>query len=358
MLRWEMREPTRPLWRRRSRSRSSVATRCLVRVAGLRHLPHRSRLPLRRGADAQAPPLALGHEVSASSRPRVPRRASGSGSRSSCRPSSRARNGPVCRRGRTTICPNQIFPGNDIHGASRRTSWSRRAGSARCRPISSPLRHAARRARGAGRRDHDALRGGAPRRTCTKAMSRSGSASAAVGGFGVQVARALGAYVVAIDVDPERLRLASEHGASLALDAPRHGPRGAPRSDPQAPPGGQAAARRVEDLPRPRARRPARRIACGSSCRAPTSASSASRSTRRACGFPTSWRSTRAPRATGAARRTSTPRRSISSCTQGTDRTLRRAPARCGRSTGPLEDLKAHRVNASHRARARKSLRP
>jgi 6-hydroxycyclohex-1-ene-1-carbonyl-CoA dehydrogenase len=40
-----------------------------------------------------------------------------------------------------------------------------------------------------------------------------------VGGFGVQVARALGAYVVAVDVDPERLRLASEHGASLALDA-------------------------------------------------------------------------------------------------------------------------------------------
>jgi 6-hydroxycyclohex-1-ene-1-carbonyl-CoA dehydrogenase len=40
-----------------------------------------------------------------------------------------------------------------------------------------------------------------------------------VGGFGVQVAAAMGAAVAAIDIDRERLVLASEHGASLALDA-------------------------------------------------------------------------------------------------------------------------------------------
>ena len=39
-----------------------------------------------------------------------------------------------------------------------------------------------------------------------------------VGGFGVQVAAAFGAAVVAIDVDPSRLELAAQHGASLALD--------------------------------------------------------------------------------------------------------------------------------------------
>jgi 6-hydroxycyclohex-1-ene-1-carbonyl-CoA dehydrogenase len=40
-----------------------------------------------------------------------------------------------------------------------------------------------------------------------------------VGGFGVQIAAALGAAVVAIDVDRERLDLASQHGAGLVLDA-------------------------------------------------------------------------------------------------------------------------------------------
>ena len=40
-----------------------------------------------------------------------------------------------------------------------------------------------------------------------------------VGGFGVQIAAALGAAVVAIDVDRERLDLASRHGAGLVLDA-------------------------------------------------------------------------------------------------------------------------------------------
>jgi 6-hydroxycyclohex-1-ene-1-carbonyl-CoA dehydrogenase len=40
-----------------------------------------------------------------------------------------------------------------------------------------------------------------------------------VGGFGVQIAAAQGAAVVAIDVDKERLDLASQHGAGLVLDA-------------------------------------------------------------------------------------------------------------------------------------------
>jgi 6-hydroxycyclohex-1-ene-1-carbonyl-CoA dehydrogenase len=40
-----------------------------------------------------------------------------------------------------------------------------------------------------------------------------------IGGFGVQIAAALGAAVVAIDVDQQRLDLASRHGAGLVLDA-------------------------------------------------------------------------------------------------------------------------------------------
>ncbi|MEO8035051.1 MAG: 6-hydroxycyclohex-1-ene-1-carbonyl-CoA dehydrogenase [Acidobacteriota bacterium] len=40
-----------------------------------------------------------------------------------------------------------------------------------------------------------------------------------VGGFGVQIAAALGAVVVAIDVDDARLELAGQHGASLTLNS-------------------------------------------------------------------------------------------------------------------------------------------
>lgn len=39
-----------------------------------------------------------------------------------------------------------------------------------------------------------------------------------IGGFGVQIAAALGATVVAIDVDDERLALAEQHGAALTLN--------------------------------------------------------------------------------------------------------------------------------------------
>ncbi|MGA7616481.1 MAG: 6-hydroxycyclohex-1-ene-1-carbonyl-CoA dehydrogenase [Thermoanaerobaculia bacterium] len=46
-----------------------------------------------------------------------------------------------------------------------------------------------------------------------------------VGGFGVQVAAATGAAVVAIDVDDERLQLATRHGASLALNAKEGDPK-------------------------------------------------------------------------------------------------------------------------------------
>jgi 6-hydroxycyclohex-1-ene-1-carbonyl-CoA dehydrogenase len=47
-----------------------------------------------------------------------------------------------------------------------------------------------------------------------------------VGGFGVQVAAALGAAVVAIDVDPFRLELAAAHGAGLVLDPSTTDPKG------------------------------------------------------------------------------------------------------------------------------------
>jgi 6-hydroxycyclohex-1-ene-1-carbonyl-CoA dehydrogenase len=46
-----------------------------------------------------------------------------------------------------------------------------------------------------------------------------------VGGFGVQIAAALGATVIAIDVDPGRLELMSNHGAALTMNAREMNPK-------------------------------------------------------------------------------------------------------------------------------------
>jgi 6-hydroxycyclohex-1-ene-1-carbonyl-CoA dehydrogenase len=46
-----------------------------------------------------------------------------------------------------------------------------------------------------------------------------------IGGFGVQIARARGATVVALEVNPRRRALAAEHGASLVLDPSQEDPR-------------------------------------------------------------------------------------------------------------------------------------
>ena len=48
-------------------------------------------------------------------------------------------------------------------------------------------------------------------------MSRSSWGAGGVGTFGVQLAHVLGAHVVAIDVDAERLEALSGHGADLAI---------------------------------------------------------------------------------------------------------------------------------------------
>lgn len=47
-----------------------------------------------------------------------------------------------------------------------------------------------------------------------------------IGGFAVQIAAALGAAVAAIDIDRDRLELASQHGAGLVLDANSSDPKG------------------------------------------------------------------------------------------------------------------------------------
>src|SRR5512137_762395 len=124
---------------------------------------------------------------------------------------------PACRAGRSTICRQQFMPGNDGDGgfASHVLVPSRglcdvpellpsgltlEMLSVVADAVTTP--YEAIRRSGLGQEDVAVIVG-----------------AGGVGGFGVQIAAALGAAVVAIDVDRERLDLASRYGAGLVLDA-------------------------------------------------------------------------------------------------------------------------------------------
>ncbi|HTM18963.1 MAG TPA: 6-hydroxycyclohex-1-ene-1-carbonyl-CoA dehydrogenase [Kofleriaceae bacterium] len=124
-----------------------------------------------------------------------------------------------CRRGRGGICAAQVFVGCDVHGgfASHLVVPARGL----CTVDDADLA-----ASGVALADLGVLADAIT--TPYQAILRSGLqegdvavfvGAGGVGGFGVQIARALGARVVAIDVDPERLALMAAHGAELTLDA-------------------------------------------------------------------------------------------------------------------------------------------
>lgn len=123
----------------------------------------------------------------------------------------------ACRAGRVTICRHQFMPGNDGNGGFATHVVIPARGLCRV-PQTLPrlltlemLSVVA-----------DAVT------TPYEAIRRSGLGpedvavivgAGGIGGFGVQIAAALGAAVVAIDIDRERLDLAAQHGAGLVLDA-------------------------------------------------------------------------------------------------------------------------------------------
>jgi|CZKH01.1.fsa_nt_gi 6-hydroxycyclohex-1-ene-1-carbonyl-CoA dehydrogenase len=123
----------------------------------------------------------------------------------------------ACRSGRPSICRKQFMPGNDADG-----------GFATCVKVP---------ARGLCPVPEELPKGltlamlsvvADAVTTPYEAIRRSGLNAdevavfvgvGGIGAFGVQIAAALGAAVVAIDVDADRLELASAHGAALALNA-------------------------------------------------------------------------------------------------------------------------------------------
>ena len=124
---------------------------------------------------------------------------------------------PACCAGRPTICRRQFMPGNDGDGGF--ATHVRVPARGLC-PVPEKLPAGVSLAMLSVVADAVT--------TPYEAIRRSGLCAedvavfvgvGGVGGFGVQIAAAQGAAVVAIDIDPDRLDLAANHGASLVLDA-------------------------------------------------------------------------------------------------------------------------------------------
>ncbi|MFO0553342.1 MAG: 6-hydroxycyclohex-1-ene-1-carbonyl-CoA dehydrogenase [Polyangiaceae bacterium] len=122
----------------------------------------------------------------------------------------------ACKAGRGAICPKQIFPGNDDHGgfASHVVVPSRGL----C-----PVDVGAIEARGLGLVDLAVIADAVttPYQAAINAGLGAGDVAVfvgigGVGVFGVQIAKALGAAVAALDVDPVKVERAKSAGASFA----------------------------------------------------------------------------------------------------------------------------------------------
>jgi 6-hydroxycyclohex-1-ene-1-carbonyl-CoA dehydrogenase len=125
----------------------------------------------------------------------------------------------LCKRGLAPICRKQKMPGNDIHGGF--ASHIVVPGRGLCAVDEARLK-------GAGLTLADVSIVADALTTPYQAVRRAGVApgslaivvgAGGVGGYCVQIARAFGAKVVAIDVDEAKLESISHHGAALTLDA-------------------------------------------------------------------------------------------------------------------------------------------
>lgn len=128
----------------------------------------------------------------------------------------------ACRDGRGSICPAQIFPGNDVHGGFATHVRVPVRGLCPVPDLRDPVRNPARVELAELSVVADAV--STPYQAILRAGLGVGDVAAfvgvgGVGGFGVQIAAARGAHVVAIDVDARRLEQMRAHGASLALPA-------------------------------------------------------------------------------------------------------------------------------------------
>ncbi|HSF14717.1 MAG TPA: 6-hydroxycyclohex-1-ene-1-carbonyl-CoA dehydrogenase [Vicinamibacteria bacterium] len=126
----------------------------------------------------------------------------------------------ACTAGRGSVCLHQVFPGNDVHGGFATHLAVPARGLCPVPDLLDPGKNPS----GAGLQTLSVIADAVS--TPYQAVRQSGLAEGdlavfvgvgGVGGFGVQIARALGAEVVAVDVDDERLDALSRHGASVTI---------------------------------------------------------------------------------------------------------------------------------------------
>ncbi len=127
---------------------------------------------------------------------------------------------PACRSGHGRICPKQIFPGSDVHGGF--ASHLRIPAHGLCpvpdlgdpavNPNGLPLASLSVIADAVSTSYQAIVRSGLEAGDLAVFVGAGG-----LGCFGVQVAAAMGAKVVAIDVNPDRLELVAGYGADLTL---------------------------------------------------------------------------------------------------------------------------------------------
>lgn len=129
---------------------------------------------------------------------------------------------PACQAGRPTVCRNQFMPGNDGDGgfATHVRVPARGLCAVNGNQGSIPLAWLSVVA-DAVTTPYEAIRRANLSANHVAVFVGAGG----VGGFGVQIAAALGAAVVAVDVDETRLALAGAHGAGLTLNAAQLDPK-------------------------------------------------------------------------------------------------------------------------------------
>lgn len=129
---------------------------------------------------------------------------------------------PACRAGRGTVCPQQVFPGSDLHGGFGTHLRVPAHGLCPVPDLNDPLTNPA----GLTLADLSVIADAVstPYQAIVRSELQPGDlaifiGAGGIGGFGVQLAAAMGAHVIAIDVNEQRLSLMAEHGATLGLRA-------------------------------------------------------------------------------------------------------------------------------------------
>jgi len=218
---WLVSEPGQPM-RLEEREESPGPGEVVVGVAGC-GVCHTDLGYYYEGVPTRHPfPLTLGHEVSGTVLETGPGAEAWAGA-SVVVPAVIPCGGcPACRDGRGPICPNQVFPGNDVHGGFASALRVPARGLCRVPDLSDPAQNPARLELADLAVIADAI--STPYQAVLRAGLEPGDLAVfvgvgGVGGFGVQIAAALGARVVAIDVSPERLESMAAHGAALTLRA-------------------------------------------------------------------------------------------------------------------------------------------